>query len=294
MKPNSFNYHVPNTIDQAVKLLASDPDNSRILAGGQSLVSMLNLRLVSVDNLIDINRIPKLNYVRVEAGGAVVIGALARHNDVADSKDVRESLPLLTTALSYVAHSQIRNRGTVAGSLCHADPAAEMPAVWLALDGELTAQSESGTRTIQADDFLISSFTTALEPGEVVTQVRFNGIAGATGWSFEEVAKRHGDFALAGIVTLVTLQNGAVSSARIVPFGVGPRPVRVTSAEELLIGVAASAVDDALLDRAASAVAAAVEPADDIHASEEYRRHVAGVLTRRGLRRAIDQAKQRS
>lgn len=293
MKPTSFTYHVPNTIDQAVKLLASDPENSRVLAGGQSLVSMLNLRLVSVDNLIDINRIPKLNYVRVDAGGAVVVGALARHNDVADSPDVRRAQPLLSTALSHVAHSQIRNRGTVAGSICHSDPAAEMPAVWLALDGDLTTQSESGTRTIRADDFLISSFTTALAPDEVVTEVRFNGTTGATGWSFEEVAKRHGDFALAGVVTLVTLKNGAVSDARIVPFGVGPRPVRITSAEQLLIGVEASAIDDALLQRAGEAVAVAVEPAEDIHASEEYRRHVAGVLTRRGLRRAINEAKQR-
>ncbi|CAI2931818.1 FAD binding domain-containing protein [Aminobacter niigataensis] len=293
MKPTPFTYHVPNTIDQAARILGSDPENSRVLAGGQSLVSMLNLRLVTVGNLIDINRIPGLDYVRVEAGG-VIVGALARHNDVESSHEVRRALPLLTSALSHVAHSQIRNRGTIVGSLCHADPAAELPAVWLALDGELTAQSEGGTRTIRADEFFISSFTTTLEPNEVVTEVRFSGTTGATGWSFEEVTKRHGDFALAGVVTLVTLKNGAVSSARIVPFGVGSKPIRITSAEQQLLGVSASAIDDALLDQVAAAVSAAVDPANDIHASEEYRRHVAGVLTRRGLRRAIDDAQQRA
>jgi carbon-monoxide dehydrogenase medium subunit len=289
MKPTSFAYHAPTTIDEAAKILGNDPEGSRLLAGGQSLVPMLNLRLASVDNLVDLNRIPGLNHVRVESG-SVVIGALARQCDVERSDEVRTALPVLSTALSHVAHSQIRNRGTIVGSLCHADPAAELPAVWLALGGELTAQSTDGTRTIRPEDFFDSVFSTTLAPNEVATEVRFDRTNGATGWSFEEVAKRHGDFALVGVVTQVTLDGGSVSDARVVAFGVGSTPKRMPAAEQRLIGTSASAVDDALLDQAVAEVAAAVDPADDIHATADYRRHVAGVLARRGLLRALEGA----
>ena len=292
MKPTSFAYHAPDTVDEAAKILGNDIEDTRLLAGGQSLVSMLNLRQISVGNLVDLNRIPGLDHVRVEAG-SVVIGALARQYDVEHSEEVRAALPLLSTAISHVAHSQVRNRGTVVGSLCHANPAAEIPAVWLALGGKLTAQSTAGTRTIRPADFFVSAFTTTLRPNEVVTEVSFDRIDGATGWSFEEVTKRHGSFSLVGAVTIVTLDGGSVSDTRVVAFGVGPKPIRIPSAERLFIGANASAVDDALLDKAAAEVSAAVDPTDDIHATGEYRRHVAGVLVRRELRRALDDAKSR-
>ena len=287
MKPAPFAYLAPNTVDEAVQMLGNDPDGSKLLAGGQSLVPMLNLRLARFDHLVDINHIPGLDHVRVESD-CVVIGALARQYDVRHSEAVRTALPVLSNALAHVAHSQIASRGTVVGSLCHADPAAELPAVWLALGGELTAQSTSGSRTIQAEDFFTSIFTTALEPTEIATEVRFNRTAGATGWSFEEVARRHGDFALVGVVTQVTLDGGSVGDARVVVFGVGSTPTRIPDAEKRLIGT--KALDDAVLESAVAAVAATVTPADDIHATADYRRHVAGVLTRRGLVQAFERA----
>jgi carbon-monoxide dehydrogenase medium subunit len=293
MKSAPFVYHAPDTIDEAAKILGSVSGDYRVLAGGQSLVSMLNLRSVSVGNLVDLNRISGLDHVSVDAD-SVVIGALARQADVERSEAVRLALPVLPTAISHVAHSQIRNRGTVVGSLCHADPAGEIPAVWLALGGEVTAQSMAGTRTIRPEDFFVSAFTTALKPNEVVTEVKFNRAGGATGWSFEEVTKRHGSFALVGAVTLVTLDGGAVSDARVVAFSIGSKPIRIPAAEQRLVGKPASAVDDALLDQAAADVQAAVNPIADIHATSEYRRHVAGVLVRRGLRRALDGAQSRA
>jgi aerobic carbon-monoxide dehydrogenase medium subunit len=254
---------------------------------------MLNLRVVRFGNLVDINRIPGLNYVRVEPA-SVVVGALARHYDVESSKEVAGALPLLSTALSHVAHSQIRNRGTIVGSICHADPAAEMPAVWLAVGGDLTAQSTAGTRTIRSDDFFVSTYTTTLKPDELVTEVRFNRTNTNTGWSFDEVNMRHGNFALVGAVTLLTLDRGSVSDARVVSFGAGEKPIRIPAAEKQLIGVRASAVDDALLDKIGAEVSAAVDPSDDVHATIEYRRCVAGVLTQRGLRKALERAKSRA
>ena len=289
MKPAPFAYHAPSTIDEAAELLENDPDGSRLLAGGQSLVPMLNLRLASFDNLVDINRIAELDHIRVESE-SVVIGALARQYDVEHSDEIRTALPVLSTALSHVAHAPISSRGTVVGSLCHADPAAELPAVWLALGGELTVQSSAGTRNIRPEDFFESSFTTTLNPNEVATEVRFDRTTGASGWSFEEVARRHGDFALVGLVTQVKLDGGTVGDARVVVFGAGSTPMRIPAAEGRLKGTKASAVDEAMLDQLAAEVAAALNPPDDIHASADYRRHVAGVLTRRGLLRALEGA----
>lgn len=291
MKPAPFDYYAPSTIDEVAEILAKDPDGSKLLAGGQSLVPMLNLRLASFDNLVDINRISGLNHIRVESE-SVVIGALARQYDVEHSDEIRSALPILSTALSHVAHAPISNRGTVVGSLCHADPAAELPAVWMALGGELTVQSSAGTRNIRPENFFESSFTTTLNPNEVATEVRFDRTTGATGWSFEEVTRRHGDFALVGIVTQVTLDGGSVDDARVVVFGVGSKPMRIAAAERRLVGTSASAVDEALLDQVA-AETAALNPVDDIHATADYRRHAAGVLIRRGLVRALEDAQAR-
>jgi carbon-monoxide dehydrogenase medium subunit len=289
MKAAPFTYHPCRTIDEAVAVLDRDPDGSKVIAGGQSLVPMLNLRLARVDNLVDLNRIEGLDYIRVESG-KVIVGAATRQYAIERSPQVLQALPLLPAAMAHVGHAQIRNRGTVVGSICHADPSAELPAVWLAVGGELTAVSSAGARTLRSDDFFQSFFTTALQPNEIATQVTFNALTANMGWSFEESARRHGDFAIVGAITLVSFENSAVSSARIVVFGAAPTPVRIPAAEQLLTGRDASTVDDDLLGRVAQAVSGAVTPTTDIHGSAEYRRYVAGVLTRRGLTQALERA----
>jgi aerobic carbon-monoxide dehydrogenase medium subunit len=288
MKAAPFKYHAPHTVDEATEILSSDPEGAKVLAGGQSLVPMLNLRLASVDNLVDLNRISGLDHISVDSGN-VVIGALARQIDVERSAQVGGALPLLTTALSHVGHSQNRSRGTVVGSLCHADPASEMPAVLLALGGQVTARSATGNRTIQAEDFFESVYTTSLEATEVATEVKFNRINGASGWSFEEVARRHGDFAIVGVVTTVACDDGSVNDARVVVFGAASTPLRIPPAEQVL--VEAGTIDGGVIDRAAAAVSDGVSPANDIHGSADYRRYVAGVLARRGIGRALERAR---
>jgi CO/xanthine dehydrogenase FAD-binding subunit len=290
MKPAPFAYHAPTTIDEALAILGQDLDGSRLLAGGQSLAPMLNLRLASFDNLIDLNCIAGLDHIRIESGG-IVIGALARQYDVAHNDDVRSRLPVLSTALGHVAHTAISNRGTVVGSLCHADPAAEIPAVWLAVGGKLSAQSPAGIRTVRAESFFDSNFTTTLKPDEVATEVRFDLATGTTGWSFEEIARRHGDFALAGVVIQLSLDGGSISDPRIVVFGVGATPVRLAGVETRIAGT--SKLDDGLLDQVVADVTAELNPPGDIHATTEYRRHIAGVLVRRGIPRALEDAQSR-
>lgn len=289
MKPAPFTYHAPNTVDEAVEILGQDPDGSKVLAGGQSLVPMLNLRLAIVDHLVDLNRIDGLDTIRVDSG-RVLIGAGARQSDVEHSTDVQAALPLLTTALGYVGHFANRNRGTVVGSLCHADPAAEMPAVWLTVGGEMTVAGPSGTRTLQPEDFFEGFLTTALEPGDVATEVAFNTTNGTSAWSFQEVSRRHGDFAMVGVSTLLSVEEGTINDPRIVVFAAGSTPMRMTGAEQALAGVEAGAVDDDLLEQVASEVSSALTPSDDVHASGDYRRHVAGVLTRRGLRESLERS----
>lgn len=289
MKPPPFTYHSCRTIGEAVDILDRDPDSSKVLAGGQSLVPMLNLRLALPDHLVDLNSIADLDYIRSEAG-SIAIGAGTRQHTVERSAEIAAKLPVISAALSHVGHSQIRNRGTVVGSICHADPAAEMPAVWLTVGGELTAQSAAGTRTIPSEDFFESYLTTSLEPNEIVTEVRFNATNGATGWYFEEVARRHGDFAILGVVALVSLDAGAISDARLTIFGAASTPIRISAVEELLVDTNTSDVDGDLLEQAAIEVAAAVRPTDDIHASAEYRRYVAGILIKRGITRSLERA----
>jgi CO/xanthine dehydrogenase FAD-binding subunit len=289
MKPPPFEYHAPTTTDEACKILNRDPEGSKVLAGGQSLVPLLNLRLASIDHLVDINRIDDLDYIRVDAR-SVTIGARARQAAVESSSEVQDRLPVMAEALAHVSHAQIRNRGTVVGSVCHADPAAELPALWLALGGEVTAQSVGGRRTIRPEDFFSSFLTTTLEPDEIVTEIRFDARNGATGASFQEVARRHGDFALVGVITQVSLDGTSVGDARIAVFGAGGVPVRVHSAEQTLAGANVEAIADDLLHEVAREVSSSLSPLDDIHASAEYRGHVAGVLARRTVVQAIERA----
>ena len=288
MKPPSFDYAAPTTVPDAVALLAQNEGESKILAGGQSLMPLLNMRLARPALLVDIARVDGLDYIR-ETDGCLAIGAMTRQRSVEHSDLVRSRYPLLHTAIRNIAHPQNRNQGTVGGSLAHADPAAELPAVALALDAEFRAAGPNGERRIKAADFFVTYLTTALEPTEVLTEVRFSPLPPRTGWSFIELARRHGDFALTGVVARIALDGGGrCSAAQIVLFGVGTTPVRAHKAEQTLIGQPGGA---ALFEHAGQTASEEIdEPLSDVHATAEYRRDLARVLTRRALLEAAAKA----
>ena len=288
MKPARFEYFCPRTVDEAVDLLARYGDDGKVLAGGQSLVPLMNMRLARPAVIIDINRIDGFGDLR-ERNGILRFGALTRQRAAERSPVVAERCPLLRDALRLVGHAQIRNRGTLGGSIAHADPAAELTAILSALDGEVTARSARGTRTIAAADLFVTYLTTALDPRELIVEIRIPALSPGAGWSWMEIARRHGDFALAGVGVVLAVRRGTIAEVRIALTGVGPTPVRAGAAERLLVGHAPS---DTLWTEAAEAVRAAVTPDGDIHASAEYRKHVAGVLTQRALREALSRTKE--
>ena len=287
MKPAAFRYHVATSTAEVVALLAEHGEGGRILAGGQSLVPLMNFRLAQPDDVIDINRVAELDFIR-EEGGRIVVGALARQAAVERSAAVRRRVPLLAAALAWVAHPPIRHRGTVVGSIAHADPAAELPAVALALDAEVTLLGPDGARTLAAGDFFVGPFDTALRQGEFVTQVAFPFSAEGSGFGFAEFARRHGDFAIAGAAVTVTLDGGRVADSRVVLCGVGPRPLRAPAAEERLRG---ALPDTALIVEAAEAALQGVTPSGDIHGGSEYRIQVARVQVREAITAAVDRAR---
>jgi carbon-monoxide dehydrogenase medium subunit len=283
VKPAPFEYVRARSLAEAIARLADDPD-ARVLAGGQSLVPMMNMRLVRPSAVVDIARVPGLEAVDVEAAGTLVLGALVRHADLAASPVVRRVAPLLAVAASHIGHRAIRNRGTLGGSLAHADPAAELPAAAVALGARIRLAGRDGTREVAAAEFFRGLFTTALGAGEVVTGIRIPPGDGG-GWGFAEIARRPGDFALAGVAgILATAPDGSCRSARLVAFGVGTGPVRLATAETALIGLH---VEVARARDAGIAAAAAVDPPDDVHASAEYRRHLVSVLTERVVTQAL-------
>jgi len=288
MKPAPFAYYDPSTLEEAVSLLEAQGGEAKLIAGGQSLVPLLNMRLARPTAVIDLNRIDGLSYIR-EEGGRLAIGAMTRQREIERSELVQRRQPLLHAATKLIAHPQIRNRGTIGGSLAHADPAAEYPALALALDAELRVLGPNGQRAIAAADFFVTYLTTALEPSEVVTEVRLPALPERTGWSVLELSRRHGDFALAGVGTTLTLAAaGSIEDARVVLFGVAATPLRATAAEAMLRGERPT---EALFAEAGRAAAAAVEDAlSDIHASAEYRRHLVSVLTKRALTEASSRA----
>jgi carbon-monoxide dehydrogenase medium subunit len=274
VKPARFEYFCPRTVDEAIALLAEHGDDAKVLAGGQSLVPLMNMRLARPAVIIDLNAIAALAYLR-EQRGMLRFGAMTRQRAAERSALVAERCPLLRDALRLVGHVQIRNRGTIGGSIAHADPAAELTAILAALDGAVTARSVKGTRTIAAQDLFVTYLTTSLDPRELIVEI--------------QVARRHGDFALVGVGVVVTRKGGVIGDVRIALTGVGPTPVRPAAAERLLVGRAPS---DGLWSEAAEAVRAAVTPDGDIHASAEYRTHVSGVLAQRALREALSRAKE--
>lgn len=288
MKPAPFEYLAPESLGEAASLLARHGDEAKLIAGGQSLVPLLAFRLATPGVLIDLNGIDELSYLRLE-GSSLVIGALARHRDVEHLEELGPRCPLVAEGVSSIGHVAIRNRGTVGGSIAHADPAAEWPSIALALDGEIDAVGPNGTRTIPAGEFFLSYFTTALAPDEIVKEVRLRlPDGGRVGSTYLELARRHGDFALAGVGAVVTLgESGAISDARLTLTGVGETAVRSLSAEGVLRGAPPG---EGLFEEAAMAADADIEPVSDVHGSSEFRRHIAKVLVRRALRRASERA----
>jgi carbon-monoxide dehydrogenase medium subunit len=282
MKPAPFDYSAARSVAEAVETLARHGDGAKVLAGGQSLVPMLNMRLARPAVLVDVNGIAELDYVR-ESDGALAVGALARQRRLERWAGAR--LPLLAEALRCVGHAAIRNRGTVAGSLAHADPASELPALLLCCDGAVTARRAAGERRIPAGDLFRAPLMTTLEPDELLTEVRFTRPPADAGWGFAEVARRHGDFALVGAAALLWCgPGGRVAGARLALFGVGGTPVRSAVAESALVG------EEPTLPRlreAARAAAAALSPDADLHATAAYRRQVAAVLAERTLAAAL-------
>ena len=284
MKPPLFDYRSPSSLDEALALRSEYSDDSAVLAGGQSLMPMLNLRLARPEVLIDLGRVAELAGIR-ELDGGVSLGAMTRQRSAERSDLIRARAPLVQQALAHVGHPTIRNRGTVGGSLAHADPAAELPAVCLALDAEFVARKAGGERTIAADDFYMGFMTTALAPDELLVEVRIPAAAGTLGTAFVEIARRHGDFALVGVAAAIALDgDGLINDARLVFTGVGLMPVRARDAEASLLGTSGDA--DALAT-AADLVTGELQPRTDAHASGEYRRRVAGVLTRRAVAEAM-------
>jgi aerobic carbon-monoxide dehydrogenase medium subunit len=288
MKPPVFEYHRPRTVAEALTMLAEVGHDGKVLAGGQSLVPLLNMRLATPAHLVDVNWLAELDEVACSPD-AVRVGALARHARVEHDPGAREALPLLGQAIGDIAHSTVRNRGTVVGSLVHADPAAELPAVLVLLGGsmELASAGDGGPREVAAADFFLGPLESALRPGELATAAVFPTPPAGTGSAWLEVARRHGDYALCGVGALVTLDGGVrVEAARAALISVGPVPVPV-DLTDALGGQAHDAADWAAAGRRA---AAAVDPEDDIHATAAYRRHLAGVLTARAARAAAAHA----
>jgi carbon-monoxide dehydrogenase medium subunit len=285
LKPQAFDYVAPKTVEGAIDALAGGGEEARVLAGGQSLVPMMNLRLATPGLLVDLNGVASLAGIDGRPDGSVRIGAMTRHAQVATSETVRRRLPLLAAAMPYIAHAQIRNRGTIGGSLAHADPAAEWPALCVALGAGIVARGKAGERVVSADDFFQGIMSTALAPDEIVTEVRFPAAAGRRPWGFQEVARRRGDFAMAGIACTVELAgDGTVTAARIVAFGVADAPVLVAAASDVIVGRRL----DAAIMRQAGQAAAAIETRGDIHASAEYRTQLIEVLVARAVAQAAE------
>jgi carbon-monoxide dehydrogenase medium subunit len=279
VKPPPFVYLAPETLDEAVDALREHGADGKVLAGGQSLVPMMNMRLARPDVLVDVGRIPELSGVR--ANGGVAIGAGTRQAAVLRDADVGARYPLVHTALRHVGHPANRARGTFGGSIAHADPAAELPAVAVALDAELVVHGPGGERTVRADEFFVTHYTTALDVDEILTEVRLPD-RGSSAWAFGEVSRRHGDFALAGVALAAQADgDGVIGSARIALFGVADRPVRATAAEDSLVG---RRLGDEQAARDAGRLATeGIEFTSDIHVPEAYRRDAAQALVRRAL-----------
>src|SRR6266498_142364 len=288
MKPAPFEYHVPDSMEEALMLLRDLGGDAKLLAGGQSLVPAMNFRVVQPSALIDLNRIKELNYLREDAD-CLRIGAMTRERMLEIDPSIEKWSPLLKEAMPYVAHPQIRNRGTLGGSLANADPAAELPVLMLALDARLKVRSADSERWVDAQSFFSGMFLTDLAPGEMLVEIELPSQPSRTGWSFMEVAPRAGDYALMGVAALLTLDEaGKCKAAKLVYLNAGDGPVDAKQAAQLLQN---ELMSDKLIDEACSiASEQEINPFGNIHASPEFQRHLAKVLTRKALMQAIQRA----
>jgi carbon-monoxide dehydrogenase medium subunit len=290
VKPAPFDYRRPETLDEALAIFTELGGDAKALAGGQSLVPAMNFRLARPEVLVDLNRLDPLAYIAELPDGGLRIGAMTRQRAVERSAAVASRAPLLFEAMPWIAHPQIRNRGTMGGSLAHADPAAELPAVMAALDARFVLRSRSGSRSIPAQDFYTGILSTALKPDELLTEIQVLPPPARTGTAFLELARRHGDFALVGVaVAMILDEKGSCSSARIALLSVGDGPVLASKAMATLVGSAPTA---SLIDEAAQVAAEFdIDPPSDIHASSAYRRQLVKVLVRRAVSRAMEKVK---
>ena len=289
MKPAPFDYYRANTLDEALDYLAEYGDEAKVIAGGQSLIPTMNFRLAQPAILIDLNPVAEMAYIKPGADNGLHIGAMTRQRAVEKDPLIADRAPLIQAAMPTIAHPQIRNRGTFGGSIAHADPSAELPAVILALEATLTLRSRRGERSLPARDFFVDLFTTALAPDELLIEVSLPAQVARSGWGFSEVSRRHGDFAIVGAVAALTLDEAdRCRAARLVFISVGPGPVEATQAARQLQGQPLT--DEAIAAAANTAARQDIDPSADIHASVAYRRHLAEVLAQRVLHQAAANA----
>jgi carbon-monoxide dehydrogenase medium subunit len=286
MIPASFDYHAPTTLADALRLLGRDRGDAKIMAGGHSLTPMMKLRLARPGSVIDLRRVPGLNYIR-EEDGHLAIGAMTTYYQIESSSMVRSRYLALAEAAGEVADMQVRNKGTIGGSLAHADPAADLPAVILALEGRIVSGNSSGQRTVDADDFLVDTFSTALGDDEILAEIRIPALPAGTGCSYKKFGNKASHFAIVGVAAIVTMSGGICQRVRIGITGAGPRAIRGRGAEAALEGKEPT---ESNLAEASRQAAQGIDFLGDIHASEEYRAHLTQVFTRRALDEAISRA----
>lgn len=290
MKPAPFEYLAPDSLSAVVEIMSENGDDAKLLAGGQSLIPAMNFRLVQPMLLIDLNNVSELDYVRSNENGELRIGAMTRQRRLETDPTIARQAPLIAETMPHVAHPQIRNRGTIGGSLVHADPAAELPVIMVALDGRLLVRSNSGERWINSSSYFQGIFTTDIKPEEVLVEILVPPMAPRTGWSFVEFARRKGDYALLGVAAVITLNNGGhCIQARLVYLNAGETPIVAQQAADILIN---EKLSPALYREVAEVADAAIEPTANIHASVPYLRHLSRVLTVRALDQAATRAMQ--
>lgn len=290
MKPAPFEYFAPTTVDEALACLTEYGYDAKVLAGGQSLVPMMNFRLAQPSVIVDINKIHELFYIRENEEGGLRIGAMARHNKVETNPLVADRAALIADAMPHIATVQVRSRGTFGGSIAHADPSAELAAVSVALEGSFLLRNQKGERWVPTNEFFVGLFTSVLEPDELLIEAKFPALPERTGCALVEVARRSHDFAIVGVAGVVTLdKNDRCQRARLVFFSVGDGPVVAHQAEEML--KEKELTPESMRAAAETAAKRDIDPGSDIHASAEYRRHLAGVLSFRALEKAYDRAR---
>jgi aerobic carbon-monoxide dehydrogenase medium subunit len=283
MKLPPFEYACPTTVSEAVALLASHDGEAKALAGGQSLVPMMAFRVASPSLVVDLRKLTELRDIKITAEG-VTLGAMVRWRQILDDERLRIAYPLLVAAVEHVAHYQIRNRGTVGGSIAHADPAAEMPGIVVTCEAKITVVSKSGSRVIDAKDFFQGPLMTALQPDEIITEIKLPAWPAKRRFGFQEFARRKGDFALAAAMLFYDDDGGKARNTHVGAIGVGDTPLRLAAVEQVVNG---SAIDEATITKAEAAASAAVSPHDDIHASGAYRKALVGVMVERALRASL-------